>query len=268
LEFDMFFKNWRKVGVVLLLLCTLLAGVLGAFGARTYVQRSLDNEISLLRAGEEEVEVIVANRPLRSGERIDFDKVAVRSIPKTYLDALAISPEAFEEVAGRYLLFPVESGRALLLSHIAQAHSAGFAERLPENERAVTFSVDSNNTLSGLLKAGDWVDILLTYSDAERSRTALLLEKVRILATGDDLGLHFSERERHFYEVTVSLSPKDAARLVHAESLGKFSLVLRSPEASGERFTDAIDQNNLLGAPKRVRGRPAVTIITGRGATL
>ena len=256
--------NWRKTGIGLLLVGTVLAGLCGALGAREYVNRSLASEISRLRAGEDEIEVIVANRPLRVGERIGKENVALRSIPVTYLDHLSIKATDFERVSGRYLMFPVDAGKPLLLSHIAQASAAGFAERLPENQRGVTFSVDSNDTLSGLLKPGDWVDILLTYDVAGKSKTVLLLENVRILATGDDLGFDITDRERRFHEVTVALSPKDTARLIHAESLGTFNVVLRAPESAGQGFAGEINHDNLLGTPRSIRERP-IAIITGRG---
>lgn len=256
--------HWRKTGIGVLLVGTVLAGVCGALGAREYVNRRLESEISRLHAGEDEAEVIVANRPLRAGERIGKDNVALRFIPVTYLDHLSVKATDFEQVAGRYLMFPVDAGKPLLLSHIAQANSAGFAERLPDDQRGVTFAVDSNDTLSGLLKPGDRVDLFLTYDVAGRSKTVLLLENVRILATGDNLGFDTTERERRFHEVTVALSPRDSARLIHAESLGTFNVVLRAPEAAGQGFAGEINQDNLLGTPRYVRERP-IAIITGRG---
>lgn len=255
--------NFRKAGLILLLVGTLAAGVIGAWGAQEYVNRSLEMEISRLHAGQVEETVIVANRDLVAGERLGPEGVALRSVPVAFLDQHALKEQDFEQFAGRFLLFPIEAGKPVLLSHLAQSYSAGFAERLPSDQRGVSFTVDSLDTLSGLLKPGDWIDILLTYDVAGKSKTVLLLDEVQILAAGDNLGFGPTDN-RSFHEVTVGVSPENAARLVHAQSLGTFNVVLRAPQEASQGFAGEVNRDNLLGTVRTVY-HPKVSIITGRG---
>jgi pilus assembly protein CpaB len=209
----------------------ILGGALAAALGRHYLQQ---------RARQIEIEaaqryamspVVVAKRDLAAGERLDPDALAVRPMPTAYLPGDSVAAQDAATLLGRQLSSHLKRGEALQLSTL-QPLLMTLSRTLPPGVRALTVAVDDLNAHSGLLRAGDSVDIYLVERDGARSRIGLLQENLHVLATGSRTATSsFPEggtASRDFGAVTLQVDDSQAQRLVLARQAGELSFVLRA----------------------------------------
>ena len=103
--------------------------------------------------------VLVAARALASGELAADASLARRDMPLRYLRSDALDPQAAARLQGRRLLHAVAAGDALAETDFAPRSPAALATTVPAGQRALTIAVDEVAGQSGLLRAGDRVDL-------------------------------------------------------------------------------------------------------------
>lgn len=254
----------------------LLGGVLAAALGRHYLQQ---------RARQIEVEaaqryamtpVVVAKRDLATGERLDPDALAVRPMPTAYLPGDSVAAVDAATLLGRQLSSQLKRGEALQLSTL-QPLLMSLSRTLPAGVRALTVAVDDLNAHSGLLQAGDNVDIYLVERDGTRSRIGLLQENLHVLATGSRTATpSFTEggnESRDFGTVTLQVDDSQAQRLVLARQAGELSFVLRAVGDASPAPSQLLDSRLLLtpgtqpAETRSSRRRPtdAVELLIGGG---
>jgi pilus assembly protein CpaB len=136
--------------------------------------------------------------------------------------------------------------------------------------RALTFPVNEEASISGMLAPGDRIDILFTTTAANDSMTLPLLFAVPVLATGLRTQTNenaLSEKlQGPFRTVTVSVTPADAAKLTLAQEAGRLTVALRQPQDQTPIRITRITKNTLLKGEEivpPVRPRARVQIILG-----
>lgn len=208
----------------LMLAVTLAAGMLAAWAARHHIQA----RIAQIEA-QSQVPVVprvVAAYDLEPGTRLDADYIAVRDIPTQWAPAGALAPEDFSDRAGSVLAHAVRSGEPILEAHLARERPQPLSRRVQAGRRAITIPVDDLSSLSGMLQAGDMVDLYVSFEHRQRRVTAPLLQGVLVLATGqqaaDDGGDGAS-----FSTITLDAGPQDAVKLVSARQTGTITAILR-----------------------------------------
>ena len=116
--------------------------------------------------------------------------------------------------------------------------------------RAMTISVDNISSLLGMIKPGDYVDVIgviplpveVEGKQAAEPATVPLFQNVLILSVGTELGAasekestsrrkasEFTPKESAAPLITLSLSPEEANILAFVKEQGKIQLILRSP---------------------------------------
>lgn len=210
--------------------------------ATNYIKGEVTEYKAELDRGQQMVPVVVASRDLKIGEKIDNRNVAVRSMPREYLHKDYISPNSFDAIVGSIVTHPLGSGDPVLHANLGSMGGAGsFSDMLKKDERAVTIPVSRFDTANGFLEPGDHIDIMITMKDGPRSRTLTLLEDVKVLAT--DRKLESDPREQPNYTmITMGLNVKDATRLIHAQTVGDLSVLLRG---SGEGMEDSLEDDYI-----------------------
>src|SRR5690606_7328429 len=108
------------------------------------------------------VNVVVAKTDLAPGAILSNQTVAVREVPSTFLHADAVRSEHWGDIAGRVLSRSIRGGETVLNAHLAQGLGAGFSAQLPDGTRALTFPVDEEASIAGMLAPGDRIDLLFT----------------------------------------------------------------------------------------------------------
>lgn len=183
--------------------------------------------------------MVVAAMDIDSGVRIDRSMVELIDHPSRYLPAGAF--ESFEGVVGRVAAVPVLKGDALTQRKVGK--TGGASSAVPPGTRAYSLGSSAVSGLAILPRAGDRVDVLVTYpSDGGSATTETILRSAKVATlqgaaasskgVGDALGVPAARSERG---VTVLVTPDQAERLAQAESLGKIAVVL-APNAVEEEI--------------------------------
>lgn len=258
------------VTTILMVGGALFAGGGAAYFAKGYITREVRTEREQLHAQYKHVSVVVAKRDLAPGAMLSGQTVALREVPKTFLHAEAIAADRWSDVAGRVLSRAVRSGETILSSHLAQGAGAGFSAQLPEGMRALTFPVNEEASIAGMLAPGDRIDLLFTTNAANESVTVPLLFSVPVIATG--LRTQANENslpdklQGPFRTITVSVTPADAAKITLAQEAGRITVALRQPQDQTLTRIARITKNALLKGDESAtasRPRARVQIILG-----
>jgi Flp pilus assembly protein CpaB len=105
----------------------------------------------------------------------------------------------------------------------------GLAMRPPAGKRAITVLVDQLSAVGGLIKAGDYVDIIAHLESPERSSeklTLTLFQNILVLNVGEKSGRSGSSAGQ--VAVTFAMTPEETGLISFAEQKGALQLVLRS----------------------------------------
>src|SRR5690606_7695119 len=133
----------------------LAAGGGAAYFANGYISSQMRAEREQLHSQYQLVNVVVAKADLAPGAVLSSQTVAVREVPRTFLHTDAVRSEQWSGIAGRVLSRAIRSGEAILNAHLAQGLGAGFSAQLPDGTRALTFPVDEEASIAGMLAPGD-----------------------------------------------------------------------------------------------------------------
>lgn len=253
-------------------------------------QRQFERETS----GGPKVRILFAVNDIIAGEALQAAKLGFREIPEAYLEDRHIRQSDMNRVIGVQVSGAVRANQALLWTDLATT-SNGRRELsllVRSGMRAVTVRADATSSFSGLIRAGDRVDVFGTMSrtNTEADRVTLpLLQNVLVLAAGRDLGGEVAAAQpggnntqptgtggasrADVSMVTLSVTLEEAALLVFAQDRGRISLVMRNPddinvvEGLPETTMSNLIQNREQSAQVR-RGtpapaRPAIENITG-----
>ncbi len=253
---------------ILLLLGAAAAGVSGTLLAdRHLAQRAAAIESSL-RADHATRAVLVANQDLPAGARIDGNRVALRNVPITYLHADAITERGWTEYAGARLKTAVGAGEPILPVQLRRDETTRLAELVRAGDRALTLPVSGVSAMAGLLNPADRVDLLLTYRAEGAQRTIPLLADIPIIATGG----RFAARrqgdaggpERTYRDITLAVSPVEAARITQARAMGDIRLVLRGDDDDAALPDFLVDADAITGRERETAVDAVELIIGGR----
>ncbi|HKQ81285.1 MAG TPA: Flp pilus assembly protein CpaB [Steroidobacteraceae bacterium] len=255
-----------SVITALMLMGALATGGAAAFFANGYIDKSVAQRRSELDAQYEPVRAIVANTDLQVGTFISPDTVAIRSVPKAFLHSEAVLADDFSAISGRMLTHAVKGGEAVLLSHLAQEAGAGFSSQLQAGQRALTFPVDDESSISGMLAPGDRIDIFFTTSNNNENLTMPLLYDVPVIATGIRTRTNASyldekQPTNQYQTITVSVAPEDAAKITLAQDVGKITVALRQPQDGNPIQVARLTKTALLQGPRTItRSAPRLPI--------
>jgi pilus assembly protein CpaB len=248
----------------------LLASGGAAYFAKSYINDEVKAQREQLQSQYQLVNVVVAKADLKAGAMLSGQTVALREVPKTFLHAEAVLSDRWNEIAGRVLSRAVRGGETILKSHLAQGVGAGFSAQLPEGLRALTFPVNEEASIAGMLSPGDRIDLLFTTTAGNESVTVPLLFAVPVIATGlrtqaNEHSLPDKLVAGPYRTITVSVTPADAAKITLAQDAGRISVALRQPEDRSPIHLARVTKNSLLRGDNQIKSslRQRVQIILG-----
>lgn len=252
----------------------LVVGALASGGAAAYFADShISKEISAKKASLDAlykpVEIVVPTRNLRPGDLLTSDNLAIREVPGAFVHAEAVTPGNVDVALNHRIVHPLNDGEPLLAFHVAESPGTGFSTMIEEGKRALSFPVDILSSVSGMLRPGDRIDLLMTLREGDKQVTTPLLMNVPILAAGDTVD-QLDVPEGRFQTITLSVKPIDAAKITHAQSVGKLTVLLRTGRDTNDpdsNYGKGITINTLLGRPEAKAQakteKPKVQIIRG-----
>lgn len=238
----------KNKSTLFILIGAVAAGFAGWYLTKSHIQTEVTVYKQNIDKEKQLVSVVVASRKLDIGEVVGLTNAQSRKIPKTYVPADAVSPSDFvQNLEGRQIKHALNPGEPILKIHVSNIKMEGLSSLLGPGERAITIPVTTKDTISGFLKPGDAIDIFVTLKDGAYERTAALLQKVKVLATGIDVDDGIEEKNQKLYnEITLAVTPMQATKIIHSQSVGELAVLLRKHEDKATDFDDYVTIENLL----------------------
>lgn len=240
-------KLWLLPGAAVVL------GLVAAFLATNYLkgrEQRMSEELTRKAKGGPTIAVVVPTRELAKGLMIDQKVVAAREVVADLLYDDAVTADQFEKVAGKRLLKSVLPGRPLRFSDVQDDRAKDLSTSLEPGLRALTFDIDETNSFAQMLRPGNFVDLYLIAQDPGAPSPAsqevrALLPKVKVMATGQtmkgspeaapsDPQSPQGRPQNAYTNITVEVTPAQAARIALAQQVGRIRAVLRNPDDEKE----------------------------------
>ncbi|MCK1315380.1 MULTISPECIES: Flp pilus assembly protein CpaB [unclassified Bradyrhizobium] len=235
--------------IAVLLLATTALGLI-AYSMNQPKQLPVEVVAEKAPAAPATVGYFVAARPLPRGTLARDEDFTVRSVPPERLPAGAIleTPESKIGLPGSLVRKFVDAGSPMTLQDILRPRDRGFlASILAPDSRAISIKVDEESGVSGLIRPGDSVDVVLTqvFDKADPARRALsetVLRNVRVIAIDQEIvqgGRAISAMAgKPAQTVSLELTPEQVKKITVAKQLGTLSLAVR---AAVEQWDTAAD---------------------------
>ncbi len=202
-----------------------------------------------LRDSQRTEKVATAAVDLQEGRVISRSQIRVSDIPVSYIqkDAFVISRGAnINDIENLVTRVAIARGNQITKPSLTSlSPEAGISLKVQPNHRAFILQVD--NQVSGLIKPGDKVDVLLTFEailrgGSKERMTATILQDISVLGVGSNLGqgmdsgtraaaadraannAAFTDRSA----LSLSLSPLESQYLALAREEGEITIIVRS----------------------------------------
>ncbi|NEV00854.1 Flp pilus assembly protein CpaB [Bradyrhizobium uaiense] len=225
----------------------------------------------------------VAARPLSKGTLARDEDFAVRQAPQNRVPAGAIleTPDAKAGLPGSLVRKFVDAGSAITLDDILRPKDRGFlASVLAPDSRAISIKVDEETGVSGLIRPGDNVDVVLTQvfekaDPVKRAVSETVLSNVRVIAIDQEIAqggrpITNAVPGKTAQTVSLELKPDQVKKVAVAKQLGTLSLVVRAAAEQWDKAdsgaTSSCDVSPELARQSAVAGQSTtVAIYSGTG---
>jgi pilus assembly protein CpaB len=238
---------------LVLILGTVLA-LITAFLVKAWMDQQRDiiaDQVKMQAAQQQEkfMSVLFAKKEIPAGSPVDAGFVEMKSVPERQV--LPQSVTSLDRIQGMVAIADIFQGEPVTITKLAYPKTAsGLADVTPVGRRAITISVDNIASLGGMVKPGDYVDVIVLISvpvqlpDGKQmndNRVIPLFQNIEVLAVGQStvsaerkLGRYVQESKEETGSrsplITLSLTPKEAGILAYISESGKIRLVLRNPQ--------------------------------------
>jgi pilus assembly protein CpaB len=239
------------------LLVSLGLGLLSMLIVQAYVSK----KESEMEAGSQPRSVYVAADNIPEMVRLDPGMVQKVEIPGRFVQPEAIV--SLDQIYGSVARVPIFKGAQLTHNMLLTRLETGLAMRVDPQRRAMAIAVSDVTGVAGLIQPGNRVDIYGTFKlekgEYETVQSLLLLNNIKVLAVERRIGTIAPEdvmtqaeheqkeragesdkrKDEYPKNITVSVTPQEAIRLITAQESGSLTVVLRaqfeeiSPEKGG-----------------------------------
>jgi len=189
--------------------------------------------------------VLIAKVDIPQGSIISGGDLEAKTIPNNMMEQGAVT--SLDRISGMVVTSDISQGEQINLSKLTRPRKSGdLAGVTPVGKRAISISVDSLSSLAGMIKPGDYVDVIATIpvsvstldgKTATQMGMAPLFQNVLVIAVGRETGIAKPEEDRYSQPkepamsglITLALTPQEANFIAFVQEQSKIKLVLRSP---------------------------------------
>ena len=216
----------------------------GAMVALAGLISGYEDALQRQNQAEDSVMVLVAARDLYQGITItEEDLYAVQIKPRYLPEGVFLSPE---HVVGRIPRERVLANEFVRAGRLADPESGtGLHAVVPRGMRAISVDVGDGAALSGFLRPGDNVDLLVTYDHGDGPETRTLLQAILVLGVNGQMQKDQERSAPQAPSVTLMVTPDQAVDVAHADNLGQIVLSLRHGQDLGVEALTGVDLDDL-----------------------
>lgn len=219
------------------------------------------------------VPVVVAKVDMKRGVKLTGEMVEIREFTVDSRPSGAFAD--VKDLEGRVLNQAVGANEAVTALKLADESviGGGVSAMIAPGSRAMAVKGNAVMGLAGFVRPGDRVDVIvsLTVGGNDDPRSKLVLERVKVLATGTELAPPDEDGKTASVDVyTLELTPVESERLALAATQGTLHFALRNEQDEEQTLTTGTDIPRTLAAlrPKRVIKRSKkpttnIEVITG-----
>jgi len=235
------------MGTRMALFLAVILGVVAALASRMWLQ----TKETELEERVQNVAIVVAKENLPQGQPLRRAGMTYDLVPKSSVVAGMIPAGDARLHEGKILLRSIRKGEPIFKSFLDTDLGAQVTQKSLVNEkmRALTLRVDQVDSVSYMIRPGDYIDIFATFdiTTAVSSRTAAgsttsgstsgrvvrtlcLMEAVKVIAV-DNRPIDVAATDRthtQYRTLTLEVDPVSAGRLINAKQQGTIQFVLRA----------------------------------------
>lgn len=252
-------KTWK------LFFAAVIFALLAGLGTMIYL-RILEHRLMerLTPAQKQMAQVVVAVSNLPIGSVVSPSTMAVRKVPAEYVNSDVITPSQFEAVQGAILIKALGQGKMLTEDYIDLNIPKDFSGTVQVGHRAMTIQVDEINSISGMVRPGNFIDLysrmgtggIASLASSNQGDVVIpVLEDVLVLATdqisarpNEDEFKHLDQQPRRqvYNTLTLEVTPKEAALIAIAEARGSLIATLRNARDTGGVLFSKVSVADLI----------------------
>ena len=230
----------------LLMLAAVFFGVL----AFIFTYQQIKQERNKIMNSAVRVRLIRMKTDVAEGDKLmeaDIEMYEALRFANAAANTLEIPWDRRSDVIGSPLRSMVRRGDILTWRDFKQVFTkerTGLPAQTRSGWRAISIPVSSVTSVSGLIRPNNFVDVIGTFHfpDAKGDSsldtvTMTILQRVKVLATGSDIGYAQQNGSqsaaavpRSYSTVTLELTPKEVEMIIFAQQKGSLTLSLRSYE--------------------------------------
>lgn len=198
--------------------------------------------------------VLIANKDIPAGTLITPDSLETSLIPNEFIQPKAVT--SLDRIAGMTTIASILKGEQITQSKLAwpeqQKKEDSLGGKIPIGKRAITVSVDNISSLLGMIKPGNYVDVIAMIPvptkmpDGKQTNQPVavpLFQNVLVLAVGQQTSpvsyVPSAEAGRYKKEevkatpslssplITLALTPQEANIIAFLQEQSKLRLILR-----------------------------------------
>lgn len=204
-------------------------------------------------------QVIVANKDLPEGSAITADVIGLSLVPNEFIQPGAVPSASLDRIIGKITIAPILKGEQITQSKLAwreeQRREDSLAAKIPIGKRAITISVDNISSLLGMIKPGNYVDVIALIpvpartpdgKEVKQPVAVPLFQNVLVLAVGQQTSpVSYApqvEASRYRKEevkaapvsasplITLALTAQEANIIAFVQEQSKIRLILRGSD--------------------------------------
>ncbi len=213
--------------------------------------------------------VVVATVDIAGRTVITKEMVKVVMVPQELVQPGAVNDLA--KVIGVMSRVPMNLGDQVTDRRLAiEGKVSGFVGSIPSDKRAFTIAANDITGVSGFLKAGDYVDLIVTMAgkgEGEEGVSKMLFQNVLVLAYNRNDNMEATGAKdkaattEKMASVTLAVSPREATVLALAAESGKIAMALRPFQANPSyALLNAVNTSDIVYrpyVPKQTASTPA-----------
>ena len=207
----------------------LILALIFSLGASALIYNYLQSATGTVKVTGETV--IVAIQDIPGMTTITASMVKPVTVPAEVVQSGSIRD--LSGVVGSVTRIPIIAGDQITDRRLAvDGKMPGFVGSIPRDKRAITVAVSDITGVSGFVKAGDYVDLFVTFDKeaAGKNVTSLVLQNTLVLAANKNDTME-ADRDKKNSEkmtaVTLAVAPDEALRLALVSETAKIHLALR-----------------------------------------